>query len=290
MKNLLLLILSCCSLYLHAQKNPCNTDGKPYSQLPGDTTITLPSGTTITFNRCEFFDIRDCIQIVEITDPEQLQREGANMYDDRGNILISCGMIKFDMKDCGKKCFEVPIKIKIRVRFPDCRNEPNAIPNLYFNSGAGWTQPKSVDYRVTTYNDIRYIELNTPCPVKLINCDIPKKGRKIKFVAPKGNKIVSMRTGITCPVFYSDDRLDIPKRKFKIRLLCVNTQRVMIQSAQVKENGDSLVTAQTSLATLKHGRRQVNCSERKRSFLGRMFGWVKPVRGGFYRKYYLPSK
>ena len=106
----LLLLLACCDVW--GQKNPCNPTGAPYTSLPGDTTITLKSGSTLTFNRCEFFDMRDCMQIIEINDTAGLQREGVNMYDKEGNILLTSGMIKIDMKDCDKKCFDVPVKLR----------------------------------------------------------------------------------------------------------------------------------------------------------------------------------
>jgi hypothetical protein len=284
------LLLACgyMGLLIHAQTNPCNPDGKSYSQFPADTTIMLSSGTTITFNRCEFFDVRDCLQIMEITDPQQLMRENVNMYDKDGNILITCGMIKIDMKDCGKECFEVPVKIRIRVRFPDCRDQPNTVPNLYFNSGNGWSEPKGTAASIITINNIRYLEFTTACPVKLINCDSPKKGRKVKFIAPKGNKVSRIRTGITCPLFYSDEKF-VPKRKVKMRLLCSDPERSMLQSVQLSPGGDSIVTKATKLATLKHGRGRVNCKEPKRSIFGRLFGWLSPERGQYYRRYYLPS-
>jgi hypothetical protein len=276
-------------LTIAAQKNPCNTDGRPYSQLPGDTTITLSSGTTITFNRCEFFDVRDCIQITEITDPEQLMAEGSNMYDEKGNILITCGMLKIDMKDCGRNCFEIPIKFKLRVRFPDCSGQPNELPGLYLNSGNGWTRPKTSASQITTVNNVRYIEFSTPCPVKLINCDLPKRGRKVKFIAPKGNTISRLRTGITCPLFYSDEKFSTPKRKVKIRLLCSSPERVKIQSLQLTATGDSLGTKEVTLSSLQHGKRKIDCDEPKRSFFGKLFAWLSPHYGPFYRKYYLPS-
>lgn len=286
-KLLILPVLFAVYFQAEAQKNPCNPTGAPYKSLPGDTTIKLPSGSTVTMNRCEFFDLRDCLEIVEITNAEDLQREGLNMYDKDGNILITCGMIKVDLKNCGKKCFEVPIKLKIKVRFQDCSGVTDAIPRIYLNNGGGWEEPTDKKGKVTPVNNDRFIEFETNCAV-FINCDVPKKGRKAKFIAPKGNKVHQFRLGINCPLFYYDENPSVPKRKIKVRLLCVDPARMMIQTVQTNRNNDSVGTGPVSLSTLKHGKSRMGCKRPKRSFFNTLFGWLSPSKGRVHKRYFLP--
>jgi len=287
MKKLLLYVLIVSTtLVVIAQKNPCNPQGLPYIKVPGDTTVTLQSGTTLTFNRCEFFDLRDCMEIIEINDSADLRREGLNMYDKEGNILVTCGMIKIDFNKCGKKCLDVPVKIRVKVRFPDCSGVTDEIPALYFNDGTGWEKPKNTPARLTGSANDRYLELETRCGV-FINCDIPKKGRKIKFIAPKGNKIKELRLGINCPLYYYDEKPIEPQRKVKVKMLCTASERVMVQSVQISSSDNVTGTPSTKLSELKHGNRRVNCKEPK--FFGKLFGWLSPSKGNFRKKYYLPD-
>jgi hypothetical protein len=116
-----------------AQKSPCDRSVSA-SVFPEDTTIVLPSGTTLTFNRCEYFDSRNCIEIKELTDTSDLRRVGLNMVDENGKPLLTSGMLKVALKNCGKTCFEIPIKIKAKVRFKDCYGNKVEVPPLYFSA------------------------------------------------------------------------------------------------------------------------------------------------------------
>lgn len=283
------IFISLCFLFLYSSINgqtPCDRNGSPYSGIPGDTTIVLPGGTSITMNRCEFFDKRDCLEIIEITEPSQLQTAGINMYDERGNILITCGMIKIGLKDCGSPCFEVPIKVKLNIRFMDCSQMKSTIPNLYFNNGAGWVLQKDSKPEIQRENGNNFMYFETKCPI-FINCDVPKKGRKTKFIAPKGSKIARIRLGISCPLFYTDEKISGPRRRAKLRLLCVNPSAAIIQGLMIDEKGDTVQTDQRKLSELKHGKGRMNCNKVGRGFFDFLFGWMSPGKGEFRKKYYL---
>src|SRR6185436_9582684 len=96
-------------------QDPCNTKGVPYSLLPQDTTITLPHGTQLTFNRCEYFDLRECLEITEAYDVESIRRQNLTTLDRNGNVLLSAGMFCIKLiGDCSPKpCFEVPVKVRM---------------------------------------------------------------------------------------------------------------------------------------------------------------------------------
>jgi hypothetical protein len=143
-KILMVLVTAWLTVACYAQKNPCNPEGKPYAQMPGDTTIKLPSGTTLTFNRCEFYDLRDCMEITEITDTAGLRRAGMSMFDNRGNLLLTGGMFSVSMKDCGKTCFDIPVKVRMRIQLQPCANGVMALPNLYIGNAGTWEKPSDI--------------------------------------------------------------------------------------------------------------------------------------------------
>src|SRR6188474_563605 len=146
----------------NSQNNPCNTRGVPYSSIPGDTTVVLKSGTTLTFNRCEFFDIKDCIEIKDIETPEDMERERLQMFDDEGNMLLSYGMIVINLDSCNKKIFEVPVKFRMKINNKlSCFDTIKATPLLFVNGSSGWTVPKNITSRIITINGEKYIEFET---------------------------------------------------------------------------------------------------------------------------------
>jgi hypothetical protein len=287
-KNYFLLLLISFSTSCLAQRDPCNPTGESYNNVPGDTTIVLPSGSEITFNRCEYFDIRDCIKIVEITDTADLRASGLPMYDSRGQVLLTCGMISVSLSDCGKSCFEVPIKIRVKIRFEDCSGETPGVPNLYTGGSGSWIEVEKNKSKIVTVNNIKYIEFESNCSV-MINCDVPKRARKVKIIAPKGNKIEQVRIGRNCPLFYADDHFLKLKRKQKVKMLCGNPANTSIQARLVNSEGNKKFTPQEKLSALKTGKRKIPCKATKRTFLGRLFDWKKRNKGDIFKKYYLPA-
>jgi hypothetical protein len=132
------------------------------------------------------------------------------------------------------------------------------------------------------------LEFNLPCP-GTINCDIPLLGRKVKFIAPKGHKIERLRVGKNCPLFYMDAPLSKPKRKHKVRMLCLGTDNTELQAVLNTGDGQQHRTPFLKLKNLKTGGKQVNCKEPKRSFFSRIFTWGKKTKGDLFNKYYLPA-
>lgn len=286
MKKILLLIIlggiSCCAI---SQVNPCNPTGAPYSSLPGDTTIVLPSGSTITLNRCEFFDIRDCFEVKELVDTADLRRAGLSMYDKKGNVLVSCGMVSVSFKNCDKTCLDVPFKLRIKSWFNDCSKSKSGVPALYKGSGGRWEKLPDSSVRYITQNNQQYLEVTGGCSMT-VNCDKPERGRKVKFIAPAGRKIEQLRVGINCPLFYVDEKLVIPKRRYKIWMLCNSPNIIDVQSGQRDSKTDSLITTRNKLSELKGSHKKVSCNEPKRTFLGRLFSWSS-TKGELHKKYYL---
>jgi hypothetical protein len=273
----------------NGQKNPCNDAGVPYSSLPGDTTIVLKSGTTLTFNRCEFFDVKDCIEIKDIETPEDMERERLEMYDDRGNQLLSYGMIVIQMDSCIKKIFEVPVKFRMKIgKALACVDTVTVVPLLFLNGSSGWARPKDIKSRVVTINGEKYVEFETRTPVGAWNLDVLKNGRPVKFIAPKGYTIVRVKIGVGCPLFFVDEYPYKDRRSVKIKLRCANPARVFVDYTIYNRNKDtSLIKRKTFLDFVKHGNSRLKCTVPKQTFFGRMFDWTRKSRGELRRKYYL---
>ena len=72
-----------------------------------DTVITLSGGTQLVFNRCEYLELKDCIEISEIANPQDALANNLTTMEERGQALASCGMIGLSINpDCTNQvCF-----------------------------------------------------------------------------------------------------------------------------------------------------------------------------------------
>lgn len=281
----------CVVVFLNAQVNPCQKAGMPYSSVPGDTTITLLSGTQITFNRCEYFDIRDCISITEIDDTAGLRRNRLTMYDENGNVLETCGMVGIQLNDCGKSCFDVPIKIKVRVRFTACSNETGLVPRLYVANGGVWSLQPEDKVKKVVENGVTYMEFSSHCSL-FINCDVKKPGREVKFIAPKGSKIETLRIGRNCPLFFTDTNYPKLKRRQKAKIYCGEPDKTTVQAVLVNEQSDRSTTAQMKLSDLQSGGGRIKCRKSKKKERKEQTGMLpnrKIPKSNTRRKYFLPA-
>lgn len=98
-----------------AAQNPCDGRGPAYANVPGDTTIILKGGAQAVFNRCEFFDLRECLDIREIYQVEEIDAAGLTTQDTRGRSLATYGMLSISLRPgCTERaCFEVPVTLRI---------------------------------------------------------------------------------------------------------------------------------------------------------------------------------
>lgn len=264
------------------QQNPCSGNGASYSSMSGDTTIILPSGTMLTFNRCEFFDIRDCITIKEIKDTSDLRREGLTMFQEGSrNVLLSCGMINIDFKGCGKTCLDVPVKIQMPVRFQNCVDMPDEVPSLFFSVGDQWSMQTQIKTSYVKINTQNYLEFLIKCGAK-INCDIPKRPAKIKLIAPRGYKISKAVLSTNCPLYYKEYNASKPQRKIKVWVPCLSPEFSKIKVDIVDVNNEKMSLEPVTLSTLKHNHKRIKCGRGKG-----LLGFLKPKRGASYKRYFL---
>lgn len=299
-KQMLCGLLFVICLKVTAQKNPCNPTGIPYSSLPGDTTIILKGGTQITFNRCEYFDLRDCLEFDEILDQEAIVRSGFTTQDRQGNILISCGMFRIRLTpDCsGKTCFEIPVRIRIpfSINFSNsAQGDSCALCNrfgirLFTSVGGAWSDSGNLKYKIIDLNGRKYFEFYDNCANKAYNCDCRRKtGTKVRFKAKSGQRLNEVFIRTNCPVgVLRFTPKHPPKRKIVVKLPCPNVNgNVIVSATGTGSSGETITFAPTALEQLDHGSGRKSCKEKKGKVIRRILG-IFPVREGeYYKKYFV---
>jgi hypothetical protein len=295
-----LFIVSLCAiqLSLFAQKNPCNPQGKPYSQIPGDTTIILPLGTQVTFNRCEFFDLRDCLEFDEIFNQASVITAGFTTQDRDGNVLLSCGMFRIRLtNECsGKTCFDIPVKVKMPYRpnlsapgADSCSRCNRQGVRLFTSTGGNWDDSANLDYQITESNGQKYFEFTATCANKAYNCDCRIPGSvKVKFKAKGMKKLEELALYSGCPVAVLKFSPKRPRNKIKVKLPCLNQDQLLVSAMGTGKNGEYIKTEKVLFKKLAHGSARKNCKTQKGKVIRRILA-IFPIReGNYFRKYFVP--
>lgn len=292
----LFLILLIISTFPGMSQNPCERAGVPYSSLPADTTIILPQGTMLTFNRCEFFDLRDCLDFDEMYDPVSVESRGFTTQDANGNMLLTCGMFRIRLNTgCSERsCFEVPVKIRMPYRLnlvnspgiaaDRCaRCAPRTGVRLYTSNGGNWDDTTQVKSQIIEIDGKKYFEFYATCANRAYNCDCRMPGTtKIRFKS-RHVDMEKLLIRSACPVgilkYYVTGN---KKRKIDVKLPCTDQEKLFISC--VLENGK---IEERVLTSLDHGRARKNCKSKKGPVIRRILG-IFPVRGGaYFRKYFV---
>jgi hypothetical protein len=202
-KNFILLFVLFISNTLMAQKNPCDTDIKNYDYKKDntDTTIALKNGTQLTFNRCEFFDIRDCIEYREIRTLQDLQETGTTTMDNKGNILLTCGMfkMKFNGGDCTNECLQVSVKVRIPMLSNSCVGSADSNRLYKRNDNGTWEKLNDDVKEVADANGKKYFEFYTKCGGGY-NCDKKLATAIVKFKSKKIKHLLTLNLTANCPI------------------------------------------------------------------------------------------
>jgi hypothetical protein len=290
MRNKIKGTLLCLVLLLAAStgaQNPCYGRGPAYSALPGDTTILLPGGTQLRFNRCEFFDLRDCLELTEMNDLQSLSESGMTTQDNSGASLLTFGMVRIELKPgCAERnCFEVPVRVRFPLRTLCARCGGRRMPTLYRGTAGGSWLLDSIKSDIVTINGQDYLEFEAPCPGKAYNADCKASTTKVKFKARNWRELDRLEVSIKCPL---GRLVYVPRegrRKVKAKLYCVSPDSVQVQF-RGRDSAGRLVTETKPLSALDHGSRRKACKG-KGSVVRRILG-IFPVRPrNYYRKYFV---
>ena len=276
----LLLVLNQLTI---AQKVPCS-DPAGFSK---DTTITLEDGTQVIFNRCEFFDVRDCLEIQEIRDLPTLEQSGMSMMDNEGNILLTCGMVQLKYNkdpECTNlpECFTTPFKIRIPAMNTSCINSSDR-KQLYRSGPTRIWTPVPGGKLITDSSGKQYFEFTTTC-VGGYNCDQRLNTFPVKFKSKHLKEITSLRILSNCPPIALEFT---PGRRSTIvwaKLACLNPDSVIIQVKGEDRNGNG-VEFKKSLSQLKTNYRRTLCTKESDKAMRRILGIFPRLERRIYRKY-----
>jgi len=269
-----------------AQVNPCQKTGMPYSSLPGDTTIRLPHGTLLTFNRCEYFDIKDCLELSEAYDIESIRRQNLTTLDRNGNVLLSAGM--FCMRftgDCNSKpCFEVPVKARMPLPSPtgdSCSTCERGTFMLYNSRDGFWSDSSNNNFRIIDSASRSWIEFTIYCGNICYNgdCRMGLAKGKTKVKVKKISRLDKVEIITQCPLGVLKYFPERGKKKVIARLPCIETSNVKILASGYDKDGNTVTSAELEIKELKHSRGKRKCNSRDEK-MGR-----KTKKGGFYKRY-----
>lgn len=137
---------------------------KPDSCIQKDTTIRTRYGKELTFNGCEFEDIKNCLEIIDDNSHSDLKKGIVVMSKD-GKDLMNYGSLYINLLDgCVKnQCFKNPVII----RFPIKTIPPTQL---------SWALIKGekTTLRLVKIKDKLFYELELKCPTSWINCNCKK--------------------------------------------------------------------------------------------------------------------
>jgi hypothetical protein len=224
----------------------------------GDTTFTLPQGTIITMDKCEFLEQDSCgFSITEITTSQSADSLGLNTIDNHQNILVSGGM--FTVKTCDNKCLKKPITIYFLIK-EGC--EPECTMGLYEGSTRGWEASGDAEVSIIDIGKKRYYKVTflKMCAFKY-NFDCKSKLYNLKIKLPWRFKLLKVKVSNNCPLWVYEKK-KISKRKLNMCIPCYGEQTTVFVMA-LNPKGDTVIVNDRVLANLSR-RNQLfakRCSE-----------------------------
>jgi hypothetical protein len=286
-KIFILLFVLFISNVLMAQKNPCDTDIKNYDYKKDntDTTITLKNGTQLTFNRCEFFDIRDCIEYREIRTLQDLQETGTTTMDNKGNVLLTCGMfkMKFNGGDCTNECLQVPVKVRIPMLSNPCLGSADANRLYKRNDNGTWEKLNDDVKEVTDTNGKKYFEFYTKCGGGY-NCDKQLATTIVKFKSKKIKNLLTLNLTSNCPIlnlhFTSGRRNNIIYAKVP----CLTPDSIILKFEGRDKDGN-MATITKRLSECQSKFKATKCPSISNKLVRNILGVFKTKERNIYGKY-----
>ncbi|MBI3134305.1 MAG: OmpA family protein [Bacteroidetes bacterium] len=257
-----------------------------------DTTLIFEDGTRMVFNKCEYSELKECLEIKLWNDIREAQRDGVSMRDDDGNQLVSNGMFSITLKSKCKniECFKNKVKVLIPlnpINYCDyCMNNQR----LYIMNSAGqWVLDESRVLEIVEIDSVKYIQVEVQCPGKVnFDCKLPE-GVKLKFKVPDDYVIQSLQLVNVCPraiISFND------KRKPDSRVANVPCwDNWLVYTTILTPAGDTIVIDGVPLE--KAGNNKIICSKcaKDKSVKSeRVLGIFPSGKRAHYRKYKLSKK
>jgi len=255
-----------------------------------DTVIILPEGTQIVFNRCEYLEIKECLEFTETNNPNAILANGISLMDTSGYPIASCGMLRVTMKPgcTDRECFKFPIKVRFPIpKDKECDYCGRNARVWDLSSNGGWVQGqgKKNEVKIIKVQGQLFYQFEILCPNYWKNCDCEMpKGKKIKFKTKRKYKIVSVVVTSNCPTTAIEFKPKRRKNIAKKRILCLIGEKYVVATI-VDKNGDTLTLEQMPLNDLTKKTIFSGCKKIKGENVGYRFGIFPIGKRSFYRKY-----
>jgi hypothetical protein len=258
-----------------------------------DTTIVLPQGTQLVFNRCEYLKLQPCLTFEEaLTRPSVLDNDLTTM-DTAGIPLSSCGMVRIVLQEgCAQAtCFQHPVKVRTPVPDKSCMTCLSPPTLFAVQARAGWGLPRGEkpEIKVIQVRGKEFYQYELICPGGWMNCDCRTKTRRVKLKIPGGYKFCSATLSFDCPLAVVERKPKPERRQNRLifHVACPRTDPYYA-AVLVTDLGDTMRIATQPLSKLRgHGPHRRCDLKGKRKRIRQFMGFIPIYQHKIYRRYWV---
>lgn len=211
---------------------PCRRPLEPAVDCNKDTTLTFPQGTSVTFNMCDYYAVKDCFKFQEFNTGESLRNSALTTQTTDGSQMITGGMM--DIQLCNGVC----ATIRVPVRESCTGDVPMSLWDVNENGTWGNENPNGV--KIVEINGLRYYEYKV-CRSGKKNIDYkPSKSPKMKVIGKGIKKFIIVKISFDCPAsVLTRGHRPIRRNKATFRLMCPNSEPYIYAKA-IDKKGDTI--------------------------------------------------
>lgn len=254
-----------------------------------DTIVTLPQGTEVVFNRCEYIEIKDCLEFTETNNPQDVLMNGLSLMDTSGFPIASCGMLKVTMKPgcTNRECFKIPVKVRFPVpKDKECDFCGRDARVWDITSNGSWVQGrgKKSEIKIIKIQGQMFYQFELFCPNSFKNCDCKPKGKRIKFKTKRNYQIINIQVTFDCPTAVVKFQPNKRKNIAKLKIPCWKGNKTVLATI-INNKGDTLILKQQPLNDLTKRTIFSKCKKIEGAIIGYRLGVFPVSKRQLYRKY-----
>lgn len=260
----------------------------------GDTTVMLPGGARLVFNKCDYIKKINCLDFNLVLSPTSALENNLSTEDEFGRPLASCGMIKFSVKpECPEMdCFVKPVTVLMPApEQSDCDVCGRSARLFVLNDSRQWQRSGSRNsVKLIKIDDKEFYQLKVACPNFWANCDCRKNAKsKVRFKAPRGYELVKLTFTYECPTMVLNFKRK-GLRKIITRIPCMDAEG-FVQAKLVNSEGDTVQLAYQTVNSLKRRWLFSKCGKRTYGNNSKeKVGLFRVRKRSLYRKYIIDEQ
>lgn len=190
----------------------------------GDTLITLPDGTLIELDKCDYVKYQNCISIQEFITPQAIRDSELHTMSPDDEPMVSGGMLRYSICD----------DLELRTYIPVSEDCMSGSMNLYEQDEDGvWQQLENVEVEPVELNGRLYypVSLSGIGTLNLDKVMPPAPTPWMKFIGKRGIKLEVVMLQCSCPLtVMSYTPVNRRKRKIKIPMTCCDSAQVWVSA------------------------------------------------------------